>query len=128
MVTQPYSTAYFPPVPVLNVEISASEMDEWHGPFTAMVDSGADFTNVPMSLIELLQTRADREAVLRSQWQDRHYVEIHEVDIRIGTGILPSVEVAGDQTSSDILIGRNILNYLDIQLNGPQLELRLLNI
>lgn len=42
-IIHPYSTAYFPPVPVLNIELSAPEIDDWHGPFTAMIDSGADY-------------------------------------------------------------------------------------
>lgn len=85
-------------------------------------------TIMPMSIVKSLKIRSAREAVLSSTWQDRHYVQIYEVDIRIGAGILPGVEVVGDQSSSDGLLGRNILNYLDLQLNGPQLGLRLLNL
>ena len=45
---RPYSSSISPPVPVFDVVLSAPALDDWHGPFTAIIDSGADFTIIPL--------------------------------------------------------------------------------
>ena len=45
-----YSYTYFPPIPVLDISISPPEQENWNGPYEAIVDSGADFTIVPVRL------------------------------------------------------------------------------
>jgi hypothetical protein len=46
---------------------------------------------------------------------------LYEVDLRIGDFILPAVDIAGDVDSKDILLGRDVLNSLDLRLEGPDL-------
>jgi hypothetical protein len=46
---QSYSEDYFPPMPVLEVELAAPEENNWIGPYRALLDSGADFSIVPLS-------------------------------------------------------------------------------
>lgn len=128
ILSESYLTTYVPPIPTLTIYISSPATDTWLGPLTAIVDSGADFCIVPLQLLKDIGANAERSAIIASQWDDRISVKIYVVDIRIGTSTLPGVEVAGDPTTNEIILGRNLLNYLDIELNGPQLELRLLNI
>ena len=42
--------------------------------------------------------------------------------VREGGTILPAVDVAGDPFSDEILLGRNVLNQLDLRLEGPALR------
>ena len=92
----------------------------------AIVDSGVDFTIIPLSLIRTLDAPVIRPATLSSQWRDRRPVYVYKVDIRIGESVLPAVDVAGDPFSEEILLGRNILNRLDLRLEGPTLQTHLL--
>ena len=92
---QAFSRAYFPPMPVLDVSLCVPGSDDWNGPFTAVVDSGADFTIVPLALLRPLDPPVVRPATLRSQWQDKRSVYVYEVDLRIGTMSLPAIDVAG---------------------------------
>ena len=123
---QPYLQAVFPPIPVLDVVLSAPASDHWSGSFTAIVDSGADFTIIPLALIKPLDAPVMRPAVLSSQWQDKHSVYVYKVDLRIGEIILPAVDVAGDPFSDEIILGRNVLNRLDLRLEGPALRTHLI--
>ncbi len=122
----PYSTSIFPPVPVLEVLLSAPAMDDWQGAFTAIIDSGADITIIPFTIVQSLNSLALRPVVLSSQWRDRHSAYIYKVDIRVNGMIFPAVDVAGDPGSEDILLGRNVLNRLDLRLEGPSLRTHLL--
>ncbi len=124
---QPYLKGDFPPVPVLEISLAVSTTTHWYGPFIAIVDSGADFTIVPALTLRPLNLIVERQAVIRSQWRDRHLVEIYNVDVQIGGLVFPNLEVAGDANSDDFVLGRNILNYLDLRLDGPRQQLHLLS-
>lgn len=123
---QAYLQVIFPPIPALDVVLSAPASDHWSGSFTAMVDSGADFTIIPVALIKSLDAPVIRPAVLSSQWRDRRSVYVYKVDIRVGEIILPAVDVAGDPFSEEIVLGRNVLNRLDLRLEGPALRTHLM--
>ena len=49
----------------------------------------------------------------------------HSFVIRIGNVVLPSVEVAGDPDSDEVILGRNVLNDLTLCLKGPEVQLEL---
>lgn len=123
---QAFLRTYFPPMPVLDLSLCAPGSDGWNGPFTAVVDSGADYTIVPWTLLKPLDPPVVRPATLSSQWQGKRSVYVYEVDLRIGTMILPGIDVAGDPFSDDVLLGRNVLNRLDLRLEGPSLRTQVL--
>ena len=113
-------------MPVLAVELAAPEENNWIGPYRALLDSGADFSIVPLSFIRRLRPPIVRNATLYSHWRDAHLVSIYSVDIRIGTLLQPAVMVAGDAQSREILLGRNLLNRLNLRLEGLKLRTHLL--
>lgn len=120
-----YSFTYFPPIPILPISFSMPEETKWQGPFTAIVDSGADFTMIPFKLLSPLNLPMVGSANVVSQWQDRHEVQVFLADLQIGSVVLTEIEVAGDPFSDEIILGRNVLNDLDLRLNGPELHLEL---
>jgi hypothetical protein len=124
--TQAYSREHHPPAPVLDIYLSAPDSYEWHGPFQAQLDSGADVTIIPVALIADLRVPAIDEIALVSQWRDRHVMRLFQVDIRIADLLLPAVDVASDRWSDEILLGRNVLNRLDLRLEGPKLRTHIL--
>jgi predicted aspartyl protease len=127
-VIEPYATEYFPPIPVLEVSLAVPLTSDWHGPISAIVDTGADFTIIPESLLEPLQLPPVRQAVIRSQWHVGERFHLYRLDVRIGGLIFPSIEVAGDPISDDFVLGRNLLNYLDLRLEGPRQRIYLLSV
>lgn len=123
---QAYSSALFPPIPVLDVFFAFPAGDDWSGPHQALVDSGADFTIVPMAFVAQLKLPVVRPVYVSSHWHDQRSAYVYEVDIRVGDIILPAVDVVGDRHGNQILLGRNLLNKLDLRLQGPALRTYLL--
>ena len=123
---QPYWIDYFPPFPVLEVALATPTETDWIGPFLMFVDSGADVTIIPEALIESLDLPVERTSRIRSQWGAGPWINLYRVDIRISDLVFPGVEIAGDPVGKDAVLGRDILNFLDIRLNGPARLLHLL--
>ena len=53
--SSPHDRGYFPPIPVLSVKFGRSGERPWLGPFEAIVDTGADTTILPDSVVEQLK-------------------------------------------------------------------------
>ncbi len=120
-----YLLSYFPPIPVIDISISAPNSNSWQGPYTAIVDSGADFSIVPQTELESLGLPVYRTATLSSQWHDKRAVNIYEISLQLGNLTLLYAEVAGDPLITEWVLGRNVLNELDLRLDGPSLKLHL---
>jgi hypothetical protein len=125
---QAYLADYYPPVPVLEISLARPMSTLWHGPFTAIVDSGADVTIVPRAILDEFRPPVERRATLTTQWSNRQSVTTYTVDLLVGGLIFPSVEVAGDRIGGEVVLGRNLLNYLDLRLEGPRLRIHLLSV
>lgn len=124
---QRYSFASYPPIPILPFLLSFPDAKDWHGPITGIVDSGADYTIIPLAALTLIDPPFVGSANVVSQWGDRREVRVYHVDLQIGTIVLPAVEVAGDADSNEVILGRNVLNDLTICLRGPEVVLELLD-
>ncbi len=115
-----YSHNYFPPAPTIDVTFIAAAEYLQTGPFTALGDSGADATLVPIRYLERIYAPPTVEMVARSQWGERRRVMLYLVDVRIGDLTLPGVEVIGDELNDEVVLGRDVLNRLHVALDGPR--------
>lgn len=118
---QPYDSNYLPPMPVVEIWLAVPDSNDWQGPFSAILDTGADFTIVPQSVLHAFNAPYLKRAMLKTQWSQRQQVGLYEVDVRIGELVFPGIDVAGDRASAQVLLGRNVLNRLDLRLEGPKL-------
>ncbi|HRI57433.1 MAG: hypothetical protein IAE85_10035 [Anaerolinea sp.] len=123
---QAYDSEYLPPMPMVDIWLAVPDSGDWHGPLSAIVDTGADFTIVPQSVLRLFNAPYLKRAVLKTPWSQKQPVGLYEVDLRIGKLVFPGIDVAGDRASTQILLGRNVLNRLDLRLEGPRLRTHIL--
>ena len=123
----PYSQEYTPAAPVIRVELAALEEGRSIGPYTALVDTGADCTFVPTHLLKELGTVLIDLKNVRPHGEKAHEAEIHLVDlILFGNVRLPGIDVVSDNRGEgQIVVGRNVLNKLRVHLNGPDKEIRI---
>jgi predicted aspartyl protease len=121
-----YSHSSFPPIPIVEISLSAPNIENWLAMQPAIVDSGADFTIVPLDLLRLLSAPIVRSATLSSHARDRRSIDVYEVDLLLGEVKFPYIEVVGDPKTPEILLGRNLLNLLDLRLEGPRQRLHIL--
>jgi len=49
----------------------------------------------------------------------------YQLDVQINGITLPGVEVIGDEIANEVVIGRNILNKLRVQLDGPDEQVKI---
>lgn len=117
-----YDTTYDPPIPVCNVTLIAPATDR-RVKLTAIVDTGADGTIVPIRYLEDIGARRAFEARLRSQWGEQRTVFLYVIDLQIGETALTGVYVVGDDLGDEVVLGRDVLNQLD----GPAAMMKLFN-
>lgn len=114
----PYDDAYIPPVPVLVIRLAAPGEAPTVGPFSAVIDTGADGTLVPTEYLEQVEAIGVAEAILHGILGESREVHLYEVDLHINTLALPGVLVAGYDQGQEIILGRNVLNKLVLLLDG----------
>jgi predicted aspartyl protease len=119
-VTTAYSQTYVPPAAIIEVSLAAPGTTLIAGPFAALIDTGADASLVPKSILLSLGAPALFEAQLRSPWGELHGVVMYLADVLIGSERFPAIELAADEAEVEFILGRNFLNKLPLFLDGPQ--------
>lgn len=125
--TYSYLDTYYPSAPALEIRLGYPEESLKLGPFVAMLDTGADGTLVPQAWIDELGAPFVDDIRIRSHWGEWRNVQIFTVDLGVGPLRLPAIEVLGDETGDEIVLGRNVLNKLRLLLDGPKGEVELLS-
>ncbi|WP_423224000.1 hypothetical protein [Candidatus Amarolinea aalborgensis] len=120
MIQFPYDKSYVPPVPACRVSLVATQTGQTVGPLDAILDTGADGTLVPRHYLEAIEVLPVRKVGIRSQWGERRIVYLFLVTLRLDDFELPGTYVVGDDKSQELIIGRNVLNRLDIWLQGDR--------
>jgi predicted aspartyl protease len=106
-------------MPAIEIALGAPEAGCSLGPLLAILDTGADITMVPKTYLAQLRAPVVSAGYLRSPWGERQPVKIYELDVCIAGRLLPQVEVVADPQARDVLLGRDVLNTLNMQLDGP---------
>jgi predicted aspartyl protease len=122
-----YLASYFPPMPVLEVQLGFPDDRLRVGPLAAIVDTGADGSLVPQAWLDEIGAPLVDEVRIRSQWGEWRNVKMFTIDLGIGDVRLPSIEVVGDDLGEEIVLGRNVLNRLKLLLDGPHGRTELLH-
>jgi predicted aspartyl protease len=116
--TYPYDQAYQPAMPVVDVRIISPHSGESAGPFTAVLDSGADGTLIPVDLLEQIDVLSIASANLRGITGERRAVKLYLVNLEIGPSRLRGIRVASMPMRTEFILGRNVLNQMTVTLNG----------
>ncbi len=122
-----YLDTYHPPMPALEIRLGYPGKELAIGPLTAIVDTGADGTLMPQSLIDEIEAPLVDDVRVRSPWGKWRYLQLFTVDVGIETLCLSAIEVVGDDLGDEIILGRNILNQLRLLLDGPAGQVETLN-
>lgn len=122
----PHSADYFPPIPTLIIGLRAPDGSQSHGAVPAIIDTGADITLVPLTLLEQVSAPEMDEVRLRSHWGEITTMTTYLIDMELGADILPGIEVVGDLHGETVLLGRNVINKLLLLIDRPRLSTDLL--
>ncbi len=118
-----YTSAYFPPAPMLDVVFVAQPEGTRTAVVAGFVDTGADASIVPLYLLDQIGARYVTEHRVRSHFGEVRKVHSYLVDVVVDDITLPGIEVVGD-TVDETLIGRDVLNRLRLVLDGPRQQIQ----
>jgi predicted aspartyl protease len=115
----PYNHVYFPSFPALPVVLRNNEDGRRTEVVEALLDTGSDGTLIPLRYLHEIMPPIIQEARLRSHWGERRTISMFLVDIVVADLTLPGLLVVGDDDGDEIILGRNVLNKLRLELDGP---------
>ena len=125
--SEAYSRSARPAMPALHVRLYSSDTERSTESLSALVDTGADATIVPIR--QLLEIGAEETAPgwLRGITGERLPVALYFIDIHLDHLAIPGVRVIASVTEEFILLGRDVLNKLPLLLDGPQQQTEVLD-
>lgn len=89
----------------------------------ALVDSGADATMLPVDILTDVHARYVETRQMRSVTGQTTLVSMYRVYIRVGPYGLSGLAVIAVQEGGEPILGRDVLNQLEVTLIGPAHEL-----
>lgn len=120
IVSQDYERlAYDPPMPVLDIGVSRPGSSVPSATLEAVIDTGADGTLLPLDIIEYINAVFVDRAYLRGITGQRQPVDLYLVTLHLGRLRIAGVRAAALAPGSAAILGRDVLNQLDIVLHGP---------
>lgn len=119
LLTYPYSRDASPPIPVVELGLSRPGFVQAAYSLTAIVDSAADGTLIPMEALKNIGARRVGNAVVRGISDPGQRHSVYLVSLHIGPHALHAIRVLAMPVGSDTILGRNALQHLILTLNGP---------
>lgn len=113
-----YSLDYEPAMPVVDFRLGRAFTPPTLD-LVAIVDSGADASIVPVRYLQQIEARRGRRNWMRGTTGKREIVYMYPVSLQQGTLSLGRIEVVGNVNNNEVIIGRDVLNQLEVTLNGP---------
>lgn len=117
------SKDYSPPMPVMEITLSGLHTGSAVVVLEALVDSGADATMLPISLLRQVRARFHDTRSMRGVTGHRVMVDTYFVTVQIGPNRIAGVEAIAMEESTEAILGRDVLNQLELTLVGPAHEL-----
>lgn len=109
-----YSSNYSPSAPVAEITIRAQSAVE----VTALLDSGADGTMIPHHILLGVGAVFVRTAKVTGIGGKSSLVDLYLIEIQIGPLQVPGVKAVASRVSTEVIIGRDVLNHLIVTLDG----------
>lgn len=112
-----YDTRYHPAMPIIEVEVGLAARNA-EATLTALVDSGADATLIPLRELQQVGAQQVAWAQVRGIAGISYRAPIYIVTLSIGPLRIEAVRVLGDRQNREMIIGRDVLNQFIVTLNG----------
>lgn len=117
--TYEYDSAYpGPPMPIADIRISGSDTPENYVLLSALVDSGADATFIPVRYLKRIEAKIVDKRRMRDASDLSYQVDIYAISLSVGPFSHQAVEVIANRYSDVVILGRDVLNHLIVTLNG----------
>jgi len=113
-----YDVHYRPALPLVEIAVWADDAEENKQlTLTALVDSGADATMLPLRYLRQLGASKGDRQIMRDASGLSYRVDSYLVNLRFA-GQRLQLHVLADRNNAQALLGRDVLNYFVVTLNG----------
>ena len=112
-----YDRSYNPSIPIVEIKIG----QPWTTPLlslTALVDSGADGTMIPLRYLQQVGARRERKSWVTGVTGVRTQIDIYTVALNFGPFAFDDIEIAAGKQKDEIIVGRDLLNQFIVTLDG----------
>ncbi len=117
-----YDSSYEPAAPVAPIGLSPSGETTARRRVTALLDSGADATMIPVDELIAAGARYVEQRQMRGVVGESVRVNLYLTAVHIGNHEIHGIRAIGVAVGSEAIIGRDVLNQLEVMLNGPAHE------
>lgn len=112
-----YDTSYWPSMPVAKIIIGRA-LTLPTRTLTALIDSGADGSIIPLLYLQEIHARKVKSLWMRTVTGKRSVVDMYVISMHVGAFEFRERLVIGGVQRDEIIIGRDILNQFVVTLNG----------
>jgi hypothetical protein len=121
--TFPYDDkAYSPAMPVVEVALLTLAQREPAAQLIAVVDSGADATLLPIDALDAAGASYVGTRRMRGITGHALTVDVYVTLLQVGPHLVTGVRAVAQSPGSEAILGRDVLNQLEVTLNGPAQE------
>lgn len=114
---------YDPAMPVLEVTLAAPASGEPRMNVLALVDSGSDATLLPGNALEESGALYLRSRRIRGITGHAILADVYLTSLRVGPYTIRGIRAVAVSSEGEAILGRDVLNQLDLRLIGPAQEL-----
>jgi hypothetical protein len=122
--SQPYNDIdYAPAMPVVELGLLSPAGEDAQTQVMAIVDTGSDVSILPIDVLTEARALFVRSRRLRGIPGSTIAVDTYLVTVKLGQHVMPGIMAVAMPARSEAVIGRDVLNQLDLRLIGPAHEL-----
>lgn len=118
MISFDYNTDYYPPMPVILAEVTNPGQESVKIACTALIDTGADGTMLPLDFLEQINAPLVGNAVMRGVLGAGEQVDVFLIRVKIGSFVTGGIRAVAMPIGSEPILGHDILNQFIVALNG----------
>ncbi|MEZ4705732.1 MAG: retroviral-like aspartic protease family protein [Caldilineaceae bacterium] len=107
-------TDYYPAAPVADIVVTA----QISVTLSALIDSGSNGSMIPFNVLAEVGAEYVETRRVRGVFGHVQVMNVYFVDIQIGDYQVPATHVVGLNPGETAIVGRDILNYLIVTLDG----------
>ncbi len=115
--TYDYDLAYIQSMPTVKIQIGRPDSVASFS-LSALVDSGADATMIPVSYLEEVAAIKRRRVSIRGISGRRAGANLYTVSLQFAHYQRQRIDVVGNADTDEVIIGRDVLNHLVVTLDG----------
>lgn len=118
-----YDRRYDPAAPVIPIGLGPASDGAARQEVLAFVDTGADGTMIPFNILKAAGGRYIQRQLMRPVEGEPVTVNLYLVTVHVAGHVIHGVRAVARLDGSEAIIGRDVLNELDISLKGLAQEI-----